>query len=256
MGEETSIAWTQHTFNPWIGCMKVSPGCKHCYAETLITGRMGRAGLWGPNSSRARTAPGNWRLPIRWNKAAAQAGTPERTFSGSLCDVFEGRGDTDAILPDLWALIRETPFLHWQLLTKRPENIRDRLPLDWGARGEGYANVWLGTSVENQEHAWRAATLAALPARVRFISYEPALGPLHLVPSVMKRLDWIIYGGESGPGFRADNHEWATDLEERCRDSGTAFFYKQKAARRSGERGFATIEQVRNYPTPRATVIR
>jgi protein gp37 len=237
VGSETSIAWTDHTFNPWIGCTKVSAGCANCYASALDK-RWGHAS-WGPGAPRRVTSASNWREPIAWNKAAAAEGRRARVFCASLADVFDVEAPEGA-LSWLWALIRETPHLDWQLLTKRPERVAALLP--WGAR-QPWANVWIGTSVENQAAAdERIPHLLRVPAAVRFLSCEPLLEAVDLslwLPShgyVGTRggqddfdspIDWIIIGGESGPGARPMRLEWARRIVEQCRAVGTACFVKQ-----------------------------
>jgi len=211
MAEQTGISWATSTFNPWIGCTKVSPGCDHCYAEELATRRLGVA--WGPHAARRRTAPGNWRQPLRWNRQAAESGRPWRVFCSSLADVFDNRAPEGA-REDLWALIRATPALTWMLLTKRPQNIAAMLPADWGG---GYRNVWLGTSAENQEEADRRIPhLAAIPAELRFLSCEPLLGLVDVARWLRVSIDWVIVGGESGSCARPMDPAWALDMRDQC----------------------------------------
>lgn len=245
MADKTLIAWTDHTFNPWIGCAKVSQGCKHCYAEALVN-RIGlNAGqkLWGQSNSRRRTAASNWRKPVIWNRKAEEAQTAARVFVASLADVFEDHPDLPEARTELWQLIRETPWLDYQLLTKRPENIAGMLPDDWGT---GYRNVWLGTSIEDNRVAARSLELTDVPAQVHFISYEPAIGPGDEIP--LDHIEWLICGGESGPGYREMDLDWARDMRRRCEDAGTAFFFKQDSAPRT-EMGIDALgEIVRNYP--------
>lgn len=286
MAERSIIAWTDNTFNPWMGCTKVSPGCKNCYAETLTRNRMGIE-VWGPSASRQLTAAGTWSKPWTWNRQAEKEGRRLRVFCASLCDwaeewdgqmvdakdnrlwycptdprreprVCEGKSGSylpadnfqpftlDTARSRLWDLIRITPHLDWQLLTKRSDRIASLLPADWG---EGYPNVWLGVSVENNDYTWRADCLRTIPATVRFISYEPALGPLDRLD--LAGLDWIIYGGESGPGYRPENKQWARDMRDRCQAAGTAFFHKQSSGHRT-EMGIELDGRiVREYPSPR-----
>lgn len=176
MGSETIIAWTDHTFNIAWGCTKVSPGCAHCYAETGSK-RYGHS-VWGPKNPRRTFGDKHWNEPLKWNRDAEKEGRRHRVFCSSMCDIFEKHPTIDQEREKLWPLIRSTPRLDWQLLTKRPERIAQRLPQDWA---EGYPNVWLGTSVENQKYAdLRIPVLLQIPAVVRFISYEPALGPIDL----------------------------------------------------------------------------
>lgn len=242
--ENTEIAWTTHTFNPWRGCSKVSAGCANCYAEALVK----RYGLdiWGKSKPRLRTSKQYWRSPYKWQIDAPRNASPcdaTKVFCGSLCDVFEDREDVNAIRADLWSLIRSTPYLRWLLLTKRPENIEAMLPPDYGRQ---YSHVWLGATVESAEYVDRIEVLRALPAAVRFISYEPALGCLGDVD--LTDIDWLIYGGESGPNFRPHNKEWARSIRSQCQEQNVAFFYKQGAAFRSGSDITLDDEIIQNFP--------
>lgn len=244
MSDETIIAWTDHTFNPWMGCEKISEGCRHCYAEALTKNRMGLT-LWGPGGRRQVTSRENWKNPLKWNQQASEEGRPHKVFCASLCDVFEDHPTAADTRPRLWDLIRQTPNLMWQILTKRPHRIAECLPADWDA---GYPNVWLGTSIEDNRVAARADCLRAIPAPVRFISYEPALGPLDQLN--LAGIQWVIYGGESGPGFRAEDKQWARDMRARCAVAGIAFFHKQSSGWRT-ELGIELDgEIIRQYPDP------
>jgi protein gp37 len=232
MADQTKIEWTTSTFNPWIGCTNVSPGCDHCYAETQNEFR--KWTQWGPHGERRRTSSANWQKPLQWQRGAdafyKQWGHRQRVFCASLADVFDNQAP-QGWRDDLWKLIRDTPDLDWQLLTKRPQNIRKMLPSDWG---KGYRNVWLGISAEDQEH-WnqRWPVLADIPAKIRFLSYEPALGPLDLAHPAREffhagmRVDWVISGGESGNGARLMQPAWARAMRDQCRDLGIPFFHKQ-----------------------------
>lgn len=253
MAENSAIEWTDHTFNPWIGCAKVSAGCKHCYAETLMETRYGRV-KWGVNGTRVRTSPPNWKKPVRWNRDAEQAGTPAKVFCASLADVFEDRPEIEPWRADLFDLIEATPWLRWQLLTKRPENVVRMLPDRWD--GVLPSNVWIGTSVEDQAAAdERIPHLLQIPSAVRFLSCEPLLGEVQLrqnwrdflegwdteaVPGwdgepepaqvQTERVHWVIIGGESGPGARPCDVAWIRDLVRQCREAGVATFVKQLGA--------------------------
>lgn len=175
MGRESKISWTHSTFNPWIGCTKVSAGCAHCYAEATMDTRWGRV-KWGDNGTRSKTSEKYWRDPIRWNADAIAARERRRVFCASLADVFEDRDELIPWRSELMDLIIATPQLDWLLLTKRPENI-DRMVGGWTNRH----NVWLGTSVENQETAnERIPKLMQCGAAVLFLSCEPLLGPIDL----------------------------------------------------------------------------
>jgi len=246
MAEKSIIAWTNNTFNPWMGCVKVSDGCKNCYAETLTKNRMGLS-LWGKNGKRQVTTDANWRKPLQWNREAEDKGERTRVFCASLCDVFEDHPTANATRPRLWNLIKQCQWLDWQLLTKRPERIEANLPADWG---NGWGNVWLGTSIEDMRVAERADILRQIPATVRFISYEPALGSLNDLD--LTGLDWVLYGGESGSGYRHEDKQWARDMKAKCEAIGTcAFFHKQSAAYRTEIGIELDGEIVRNYPSRR-----
>jgi protein gp37 len=245
VGEQTGIDWTDHTFNPWIGCARVSPGCQHCYAEA----QQGRHHVvWGVNGTRRVTSDAYWREPLRWNRIAEQAGRPALVFCASLADVFEDRPDIADTRERLWELIGRTPHLIWQLLTKRPENIAEMVPVTWrGWRRLGMddvpaqwpSNVWIGTTVEDQQRAVeRIPHLLAIPAPVRFLSCEPMLGHVDInwalngdSPCWEGPTDdvvhWVICGGESGPGHRRLNLDHARDLRDDCDVAGVPFFFKQ-----------------------------
>jgi protein gp37 len=221
---ETNIEWTDYTFNPWIGCQKVSPGCDHCYAEAQNNFRKWNGGEWGPHAPRKRTAEATWKNPVVWAQKAEEQGRSLRVFCASLADVFDNRANSDD-RRDLFKLVRRTPALDYLLLTKRPENIERMLPADWG---DGYANVWLGTTAEDQLHydrRWKI--LRRIPAIIYFISYEPALGPLSIDSVSGRYPDWIICGGESGGGARYMKPEWARALRDECDRLDVAFFMKQ-----------------------------
>ncbi|MFN9822321.1 MAG: DUF5131 family protein, partial [Akkermansiaceae bacterium] len=147
MSKKTSIEWTDHTFNPWWGCEKVSPACQHCYAETFSK-RIGPA-VWGAHAPRRFFGEAKWAEPLQWNAEAKNAGERKRVFCASMADVFENRKDLDEWRSKLWRLIEITPMLDWLLLTKRPQNIGKMVP--W--KNEWPDNIWLGTTVENQKYA-------------------------------------------------------------------------------------------------------
>lgn len=254
MGENSAIEWTTHTFNPWVGCTKISVGpqgaCEHCYAEGWAK-RTGNADLWA--GSRRRTTPANWRQPLKWNAAAERAGIRPRVFCASLADVF----DND--VPDewriaLWELIAATPHLDWLLLTKRIGNAARMLPVmdstrpgyrPWNQRWP-WPNVWLGATIATQEEADRdIPKLIALPAVVRFLSCEPLLGPIDLSRLIrwgngnLTMVKWVIVGGESGPRARPFVLGWGKEIVRQCREAGAACFVKQVGAmpvNREGER--------------------
>ncbi|SEU36429.1 protein gp37 [Burkholderia cepacia] len=280
MSENSKIEWCDHTFNPWIGCTKVSPACDHCYAERSTPARA--LGIeWGTHAPRYRTAAANWQKPITWNnrpfyacrvcgwrghRAMIDDGTPvcpnpsclpvsllparPRVFCASLADVFDNAVDL-LWRRDLFKLIADTPNLDWLLLTKRIGNVPTML------RHIGVEqlpdNVWLGATIVNQEEAERdIPKLLAVPARVRFLSMEPLLGPVDLTavsftvspgyigdalqwhhqPHCSRderypAVDWVIVGGESGQGARPMHPDWARDLRDQCTAAGVPFLFKQ-----------------------------
>jgi protein gp37 len=269
VGKETSISWCDHTFNPWIGCAKVSAGCKNCYASVGTFTRFQRSKgleLWGENAARHVTSDANWRKPLSWAKAARAAGVRRRVFCASMADVFEDRRDLDDQRARLWNLIEETPDLDWLLLTKRPEN-HEMVPLAWQTGTRRPTNLWFGTTTEDQANADKRVPhlIAAKWPTVRFISYEPGLGPLDLGPWIMSEneragrrhaaywkftrqanakppsmadpaaylpgIDWVICGGESGPGARMFNMDWARAVRDQCAAAGVRFFFKQAGSR-------------------------
>lgn len=268
MGENSGIQWTTHTFNPWVGCQKVSPGCTNCYAETydkrvggaLIDGK--KVLRWGPKAPRVRTSPANWKKPLAWNRAAEAAGERHRVFCSSLADVFEDRPEIVTWRFELLDLVRKTPHLDWLLLTKRPQNVLRMLGdlditafaaahveddlIDWleeWVDGRPPSNVWLGTTVEDQQRAnERIPALLEVPAVVRFLSCEPLLERVDLTPWLDEdkngflwrtgnAVQWVIIGGESGPGARPFMLHWARDLVGQCRGADVAPFVKQLGRR-------------------------
>lgn len=247
MGANSKIEWTHHTFNPWIGCTKVSAGCQHCYAENDTFARVQRGRgveLWGKDAHRHITSYSNWKKPEQWNREAKAAGKRHRVFCASLADVFEDRKDLEAARWRLFNLIEKTPNLDWLLLTKRPENMLKLLPTNWLI--DPRPNVWLGATAENQEQAdKRIPELLATSAAVRFLSCEPLLGPVSLTQWLESeydrtarswqvrgnegriKVDWVITGGESGHHARPMDEAWARDLRDQCNNAGVAFFMKQ-----------------------------
>lgn len=247
MAENSNIEWTTHTFNPWIGCQKVSPGCDNCYAEALMDKRYHKV-EWGPHGERKRTSDAYWRSPLRWAKAAEAAGYRHRVFCASLADWLDNQ------VPQIWRedlmkLIRATPQLDWLLLTKRPENYERLAP--WKISGLP-ANVWLGVTAEDQKnYDRRYGILMSMPANVRFVSYEPALGPLSISNDPKyHHPDLIICGGESGRNARMMNERWARDLRDECFKYNVAFFMKQM----TGKKPIPTDLFIRQFPVVRSEV--
>lgn len=311
--ENTKINWATHTFNPWRGCTKVSPGCAHCYAETLSKRNPKVLGTWGRGQPRVRASADMWSAPRRWNRDARpgfHAWRPIKDFTGigqgwthqclhcrSVTDTKGTQGMTDGCagviarprvfcasladwlddevpiewIADLLALIHATPNLDWLLLTKRPQNFYERIQqviemqnfdedghvINWLVRWRDElapANVWVGTTVEDQARAEeRIPQLLQIPARVRFLSCEPLLEAVHLcnIPPINRdaacrtdaltgitywpdhdsdegpKIDWVICGGESGHGARPMHPDWARGLRDQCAEAGVPFLFKQ-----------------------------
>ncbi|MBQ0936736.1 phage Gp37/Gp68 family protein [Ideonella paludis] len=260
MAQDTKIEWADHTFNPWVGCTKVSPACDHCYAEAWAK-RGGKAAgvVWG--GERRRTSKSTWAAPLKWNAQAQAEGRRYRVFCASLADVFDNQ------VPEWWRwdlfrLIAVTPHLDWLLLTKRIGNARGMLnnaaaavagefvgAAEWD--GNPWSNVWIGATICNQAEADRdIPKLLEVPASVRFLSVEPLLGPVDLrfhffsVPTGETRtrgglrqmklrkpddggVHWVIVGGESGPGARPMHPDWVRGLRDQCRRADVPFLFKQ-----------------------------
>ena len=220
MGDFTNISWTLRTQNFWTGCKKVSPGCKHCYMFRDME-RYGR----DPNKV---TKTKTWNNPKRWQLPLVGTDKKEMVFTCSWSDFFIR--DADEWRKDAWKVIKDTPNLLYQILTKRPENIQSRLPDDWG---EGYPNVALGVSVETKHYLWRVNYLRSIAAKWRFISAEPLLGSIKDIN--LDGMCWVIVGGESGGNFRPMKVEWAREVRDLCLARNISFFYKQGAATRPGQ---------------------
>lgn len=253
MSANSKIEWTDHTFNPWIGCTKVSPACEHCYAEVSTPSRT--LGVnWGSGQPRRMTSSANWKLPLRWNAGAdkffAEHGRRQRVFCASLADVFDNQVPNQW-RQDLFDLIADTPHLDWLLLTKRIGNAKAMIAETLKAccfNERVLETVWIGATICNQEEADRdIPKLLSTPAAVRFLSMEPLLGPVDLkhgewIPPIgggpkadllrpweepLPSLDWIIVGGESGPDARPMHPAWARSLRDQCATAGVPFLFKQ-----------------------------
>ena len=224
MGAETAISWTDSTFNPWWGCMKVSPACDFCYAEAFDKRTGGSH--WGSDAEYRVFGDKHWNEPVKWEAKAAASGKRHLVFCASMADVFDNRAPSGQ-RERLWTLIRATPHLTWQLVTKRIGNAPDMFPEDWD---EGYPNVWLLITVANQKEADRdIPKLRRVPAKVRGLSAEPLLGPINL--TAYPDLDWVIVGGESGPRARPLDMAWVQQIRAHCASTDTAFFFKQRGSR-------------------------
>lgn len=244
MGTNTGIAWTDHTWNPWQGCRKVSPGCANCYMYR------DKARYGQDPATVIRSSTATFNSPLRWKE-------PARVFVCSWSDFFIE--DADEWREDAWEIMHKTPHITYQILTKRPENIAERLPMAYRTFGGMWPlqNVWLGVTAENQEMAdKRIPILLKTPAALRFVSIEPMVGPVDLervqwpqrhkvdvlrrgawdVPGWfpgftnhgdMEGLDWVIVGGETGPAARMMQPEWALSIKGQCHSAGVPFFFKQ-----------------------------
>lgn len=251
MTENSKIEWTDHTFNPWLGCTKVGAGCDHCYAEGTVS-RFKMGAEWGPGQPRKRTSDTYWEQPRKWQRAAAafdrEHNRRQRVFCASLADVFDNEV-SDMWRGDLFALIDDTPDLDWLLVTKRVGNVEKQLQAI--GMSQLPENVWLGITVVDQDEANRdIPKLLALPATCRFLSIEPMLGPVNLDrlnlghrgwydalngrahhgPAVLcdeQRVDWVIAGGESGPHARPPHPDWFRALRDQCDEARVPFLFKQ-----------------------------
>jgi len=222
--ENSKIAWTDHTFNPWWGCVKVSEGCKNCYAETFSK-RTGND-VWGVDRPRRFFGDDHWSKPLKWNRDAEKAGKRARVFSASMADVFEDRPDLVKPRKRLFELIPQTPWLDWLILTKRPENINRLL----GNPTFLWPTIWLGTTIESKAVAQsRAIEIMDTLAAIKFISLEPLLKSFDLYEAFAASgmPSWVIVGGESGPKARPFDWDWARDIRDQCKTYGVPFFMKQ-----------------------------
>ena len=222
MGENTKIAWATDTYNPWWGCVEVSPACDICYAK-IFDHRLGRDD-WGKDAPRRMFGDKHWAEPLKWNQKAREKGEARRVFCGSMCDIGEDRPDLVAPRGRLIQLIYDTLWLDWLLLTKRPQNFPRLFPGSWEEAPP--PNVWKMTTLENMDYAWRVDELVKSPAIVHGVSVEPMLGPVS-IRQWGRWIQWVIIGGESGPGCREMRREWVDPLIAECREFGIACFVKQ-----------------------------
>jgi len=212
LSARSDIEWTHATWNPVRGCTKVSPGCKHCYAERFAERFRGVPGHPFEQGFDLRLVPEMLELPLRWRAA-------KLIFVNSMSDLFHEQVPEDYIRRVL-EIVASTPRHQFQILTKRPQRLEA-----FAAEHQLPPNAWFGVSVENADYTWRIAHLQRLEARVRFLSLEPLLGPLGQLD--LRGIDWVIVGGESGPGARPIRPEWVRDIREQCTELGVPFFFKQ-----------------------------
>ncbi|HZW44059.1 MAG TPA: phage Gp37/Gp68 family protein [Dermatophilaceae bacterium] len=225
MGDKSGIEWTDATWNPTTGCDQVSPGCDHCYALTLAKRLKAMGQPKYQRDGDPRTSGPGFALTVHEDALDVPRAwrAPRRVFVNSMSDLFHPKVPEDFVAR-VFDVMADTPRHQYQLLTKRPKraaSLASRLP--WPD------NVWLGTSIESNAYVDRADQLRPVPASVRFLSCEPLLGPL---PDLnLEGIDWVIVGGESGPGARSMDEAWVLDLRDRCRNAKVPFFFKQWGGR-------------------------
>lgn len=222
MAQGSTIEWTESTWNPVTGCTKVSPGCKHCYAERMAERlqKMGQPNY--RNGFELTLQPHMLELPLRWRK-------PQRIFVNSMSDLFHEDVPLDYI-QRVFDVMRRADWHVFQVLTKRSERLREL-----SERIEWPSNVWMGVSVESPKYTPRIDDLRATAANVKFLSLEPLLAALPNLP--LQGIDWVIVGGESGSGARPMKEEWVVDLRNQCRKAQVPFFFKQWGGFHKSRRG-------------------
>ncbi len=229
MALKSSIEWTDATWNPVRGCTKISPGCKHCYAETFAERFRGVPGHPYEQGFDLRLVPEKLNEPLRWR-------SPKRIFVNSMSDLFQ-EGVPTKYIAAVGRVMQHANWHTYQVLTKRHERMRELLSdkLNWLSR---IPHVWFGVSVEDREHGLpRVEYLRSTPARVRFLSVEPLLEDLGRFD--LTRIDWVIVGGESGAGARRMEQSWVLSILKQCREQGVPFFFKQWGGPRKSENGRA-----------------
>lgn len=237
MGKDSNITWCHHTFNAWWGCAHYSELCDFCYAERFDAYVHSKNPHWGVKADRLMMSEKHWQQPLAWNEEAKRLGIRYRVFCSSMADVFEKHPQVTQARIRLFELIKKTPYLDWQLLTKRYDRIREFLPDDWG---DGYDNVWGGTSVGLQKRVNQyLPEFMDIPFKVRFLSCEPLLGEIDLSPYLETgKISWVITGGESGFGkipndpnvkfkYRECNLEWIEKIVTQCKTNDVPVFVKQ-----------------------------
>src|SRR5262245_24691281 len=211
MGLRSAIEWTEATWNPVTGCTKISPGCKHCYAERMAERLLAMGQPNYRNGFELTLQPRMLELPLRWKKA-------QRIFVNSMSDLFHADVPVE-YLKRVFSVMQRAHWHQFQVLTKRADRLEELSPeLDWPA------NVWMGVSVESKDYVDRIDSLRATAARIKFLSLEPLLGPLEGLN--LRGIDWVIVGGESGPGARPMDPEWVIEIREQALRAGVAFFFK------------------------------
>jgi len=212
MGQKSAIEWTDSTWNPVTGCTKVSPGCKHCYAELFAERWRGIPGHPYEQGFDLRLWPDRLDLPLTWKK-------PRTIFVNSMSDLFHEKVPL-AFIQKVFRTMETASWHTFQILTKRSERLVELAPeLGWPP------NVWVGVSIETAKYLWRADHLRKVPAALRFLSLEPLLGPISALD--LAGIHWVIVGGESGPGARPIEAEWVREIRKQCRAADVPFFFKQ-----------------------------
>lgn len=243
---ESEISWTDFTFNPWIGCTKVSPACDHCYAERDNSFRGWNKNGWGNDAPRVLTKT-PWKNAMKWNREAPFTGK-RIVFAASLADIFDNHASIeDEWRQRLWMTIRATPNLRWILLTKRIGNARKMLPPDWP-----FKNAGIMATLESQE-VWDRdyPKLMQTPATWRGVSAEPLLGAINMGPLIEKfgKIDWMITGGESGKEHRTLDMDWVRDIHVQCHFRGITFHHKQNGGVRGKDAGcLIDGAEYKNFP--------
>ena len=223
MSDHSKIEWTDATWNPVTGCTKVSPGCKHCYAQTFAERFRGVPNHPFEFGFDLRLWPDRLKLPLAWK-------TPKRIFVNSMSDLFHERVP-GSFIDCVFETMLLADWHQFQVLTKRAERMVQYVHAhhrQLGVLAVEHPHIWLGASVETQKYVRRAELVATLPSAVRFLSCEPLLGPLDLRHVLgPSGVNWVIVGGESGHGARPMDATWALDIRDQCFDAGVAFFFKQ-----------------------------
>jgi protein gp37 len=242
VSQQTGIQWTEATWNPWHGCHKVSPGCDNCYMFT-------EKKMYGQDGDKVVRSKTKFNDPLKWVRSGKP---PKMCFTCSWSDFFIS--EADPWREEAWNIIRKTPGIVYQILTKRAGRIRSCLPPDWGM---GYPNVWLGVSVEGQRQRQRLSTLRGIPAITRFVSFEPLIDYMDWVD--LGGIDWAIVGGESGPNARPMDPRWARGILTCCIEQGCSFFMKQMGGKQNKRGDLSDIPpdlRIRQYPAEPVTARR
>jgi protein gp37 len=222
MSTQSSIEWTDVTWNPVTGCTKISPGCKHCYAERMAYRLQAMGQPRYANGFSVTLHEKSLLEPLAWRQ-------PRKVFVNSMSDLFHESVPVEFI-QRVFAIMADSPRHRFQVLTKRSARLREIAgELTWAP------NIWMGVSVESEDYLFRIQDLAAVPARIRFLSCEPLLGPLDDLP--LEPIHWVIVGGESGPGARPMAEDWVLGILRQCRRRGVAFFFKQWGGARKKRTG-------------------